>query len=650
MFRLFSSLSLGLKFSVISIVSLLTVLSLSTGIVSRNIWNDFYTASQREAMQYVQQVYSTVSAYDESAREQARKDYSLFRARTQGEFALQSGGTQSDTLSANLLLNGSVLNGDYGIVDEYTSESGGAIATIFVRQGEDFFRITTSLKNDKGQRAVGTKLDKAHPAYAVVASGKMYVGRANLFGKEFMTIYDPIVKDGAVIGILFIGSEIGALLIKLSEQMHDMQFGQTGGVYAVNVRDGVNKGRIFGEKDASLRVNLADENSKSWLNAISTSADDELLNLAWSPVMGASQEDSGYMVAVRKFDAWGWVVIAEAPVDELMSRAYSALAWVWGGILIAVAVLAGVIIFSARRLIGNPIGELGGYISIFSAGDLSKPVATKRSDEIGRLCEQIEMLRKQLHSLLATVRSGADSVAGASVEIASGNSDLSSRTENQASALEQTAASMEELRATVQKNSENAAYANTLAAEASGTASDGGRAVSELVVKIRKIQSQSNDIAEIVGVIDSIAFQTNILALNAAVEAARAGEQGRGFAVVASEVRALATRSSESAKQIRELIAQSVTEVTNGVTLADKAGSTMVDVVQSISKVSQLVGEISSASQEQSEGVSQVVEAMHQLDQGTQQNAAMVEEMAAAAAGLNSEASRLVESVRLFKL
>jgi methyl-accepting chemotaxis protein len=248
------------------------------------------------------------------------------------------------------------------------------------------------------------------------------------------------------------------------------------------------------------------------------------------------------------------------------------------------------------------------------------------------------------------VRTSAENVSLASAEIAKGNNDLSERTEQQASALEQTAASMEELGSTVHHNADNARKAGELASAASVVAIKGGDVVGQVVETMKGINDSSRQIADIISVIDGIAFQTNILALNAAVEAARAGEQGRGFAVVASEVRSLAQRSAQAAKEIKELISASVERVGRGTTLVDQAGSTMQEIVSSVKRVSDIMAEISAASTEQSSGVQQVGDAVTQMDQGTQQNAALVEESAAAASRLSSQAVELVQAVAVFRL
>ncbi|MCF8209866.1 MAG: MCP four helix bundle domain-containing protein [Rhodoferax sp.] len=285
-----------------------------------------------------------------------------------------------------------------------------------------------------------------------------------------------------------------------------------------------------------------------------------------------------------------------------------------------------------------------------AAGDLTSKVEAHSTDEVGQLLDALKAMNASLFKVVSAVRVGAEGVSTASAEIASGNNDLSARTESQASALEQTAASMEELSATVKQNADSARQANQLALSASSVAVRGGEVVAQVVDTMKGINDASRKISDIISVIDGIAFQTNILALNAAVEAARAGEQGRGFAVVASEVRSLAGRSADAAKEIKVLIGTSVERVEQGTALVDQAGSTMTEVVASIKQATDLMGEISAASNEQAAGVAQVGEAVMQMDQVTQQNAALVEEMAAAASSLKSQAQELVQTVAVFNL
>lgn len=326
--------------------------------------------------------------------------------------------------------------------------------------------------------------------------------------------------------------------------------------------------------------------------------------------------------------------------------------FVWVDILGVLAGLSAVFLsaFFLLQAISNPLKFLLEQFGAIGNGDLSHQIKPKSKDEMGQLLGGLENMRQSLVQTVTTVRQGSASIAVSSAEIASGNMDLSSRTENQAASLEETASSMEELTSTVQQNADNARQANTLALKASDVASKGGEVVGNVVHTMSSIKDSSRKIVDIIGVIDGIAFQTNILALNAAVEAARAGEQGRGFAVVATEVRNLAQRSASAAKEIKELINDSVEKVDVGSRLVDDAGKTMDDIVMSIKGVADIMAEITAASAEQSDGISQVNLAITNMDEATQQNAALVEEAAAAAGSMQEQANNLNQAVSIFKL
>jgi methyl-accepting chemotaxis protein len=285
-----------------------------------------------------------------------------------------------------------------------------------------------------------------------------------------------------------------------------------------------------------------------------------------------------------------------------------------------------------------------------AAGDLTRDIAVRSNDETGQLLQALRTMNRDLVGIVGEVRSGTDSIATASSQIAAGNLDLSARTEQQAASLEETASSMEQLTATVRQNADNARRANALAASASDVAARGGGVVGQVVSTMDDIKHSSDKIVDIIGVIDGIAFQTNILALNAAVEAARAGEQGRGFAVVATEVRSLAQRSADAARQVKALIGDSLEKVDAGSRLVRQAGATMSDIVASVERVSGIMAEISDASREQTLGIDQINQAVAQMDEVTQQNAALVEEAAAAAQSLREQAASLLATVSVFQL
>ncbi|CUK06787.1 Serine chemoreceptor protein [Achromobacter sp. 2789STDY5608615] len=320
-------------------------------------------------------------------------------------------------------------------------------------------------------------------------------------------------------------------------------------------------------------------------------------------------------------------------------------------ILSAMAVvLGGLFAWRVSKSITAPLAQAVSVAETVARGDLGQPIHAVTRDETGRLLHALRDMQDKLAGAVRTIRAGSETISSAAGQIAVGNTDLSSRTEEQAASLEETAASMEELASTVKQNADNARQANQLAASASEVAQRGGAVVSAVVSTMGDISASSRKISEIVSVIDGIAFQTNILALNAAVEAARAGEQGKGFAVVAGEVRSLAQRSAQAAREVKTLIEASVSKVAEGANHAENAGTTMQEVVASVKRVTDIMGEIAAASQEQASGIEQVNRAVSQMDEVTQQNAALVEEAAAAAGSMQDQAHALVRAVGVFRL
>jgi methyl-accepting chemotaxis protein len=352
---------------------------------------------------------------------------------------------------------------------------------------------------------------------------------------------------------------------------------------------------------------------------------------------------------VKALKEWGWVVGTGIYVDDVKKEVAVLRMQILGG----TAILAALIFLGAwviARRIKAALDKAIGVSEQIAAGDLTAKIEIESSDETGHLLESLKIMNEGLAKIVGEVRNGADSIATATEQIAAGNADLSQRTEEQASALEETASSMEELTSTVKQNADNAQQANQLAISASGVAVKGGEVINRVVRTMESITDSSRKISDIIGVIDGIAFQTNILALNAAVEAARAGEQGRGFAVVAAEVRSLAQRSAAAAKEIKSLIEDSVGKVQDGSRLVEEAGQTTQEIVTSIKRVTDIMAEISAASLEQSSGIEQVNTAITQMDDVTQQNAALVEQAAAAAESLEEQAQQLVQVVTRFKL
>jgi len=352
---------------------------------------------------------------------------------------------------------------------------------------------------------------------------------------------------------------------------------------------------------------------------------------------------------VLTYKPWDWTFITGLYLDDLRD-AFIADLWRAALLLAAIGVALSLIVVAVIRGVANSMNQAVSAADAVAQGDLTYPIHVDGDDEIGRLQAALAAMQRSLAEVVREVRQGTHTITAASSQIAEGNQDLSSRTEQQAGSIEETAASLEELASNVRQNGEHAGKANTLARSASDVATHGGAVVAQVVETMATIDSSARKIVDIIGVIDGIAFQTNILALNAAVEAARAGEQGRGFAVVASEVRNLAQRSAAAAKDVKSLIGDSVASVEAGSQLVSQAGSTMSEIVDSVRRVTEIIGEIAEAGQDQQHGINQINDAVADMDTAMQQNAALVEEAAATSASLHEQASNLARVVSVFKL
>jgi len=581
-----------------------------------------------------------IDTFDATGRESAGRLHSVFKAGFPEKFSL-------DDSTGNLSHGGKLVNGQYAEVDRFTQVAGG-VATVFARKDDDFIRVTTSLKKENGERAIGTLLGKQHPAYALMLEGKSYVGRAELFGRHYMTKYEAIQDAGGkVIGILFIGLDITDFMNSLAKSITGRKIFETGGVYALDVRPGAGMG-TFAVHARYTGRKLVDQfpGSEGFLKEV-TEARSGVVRA--SPATLADTGTGDRYAVVKHNAAWGWVLVAELSEAESMSAHWATQRTTALMILGAAALLAVALFAMITRMVVHPLRRLGGFVGSASQTKLGGAGESARNDEIGILARSVESRRKTLVGMIGAVRSATYIVSTASVQIAARTQDLAARTEQQASSLEETASSMEELTSTVLQNAESAKQANQLAAGASDVAVKGGQVIGQVVQTMSTINDSSKRITDIISVIDGISFQTNILALNAAVEAARAGEQGRGFAVVAAEVRMLAQRSAEAAKEIKQLIEDSVNKVEDGTKLVDEAGKTMEQIVASVKRVTDIMSEIAAASQQQRSGIEEVNQAITQMDQVTQQNAALVEETNAAAESLKQQAQQLVQAVAVFK-
>jgi methyl-accepting chemotaxis protein len=545
--------------------------------------------------------------------------------------------------------DGADLNLDFSAVDRFTEMTGGN-ATVFIRKDDDFIRVSTSVKKADGSRAVGTNLGKTHPAYAPLMQGHTYRGMVVLFNKPHVTEYAPI-KDanGAVIGIRYVGVDISSDVAALQERIKSLKVGESGYFFVLNSKAGDSFGNFIvhpalqGKNGLGLRDTDGREYVKEMLQT-------QQGTLRITPADTDGQSQRLQLLVYQTNDDWNWTIGGVAFVDEVTREVASMRNILFTIGIVALLGFAALLFTIVHGVISRPLALVKSAAERLAQGDLTVQLDIRKTDEIGQLMVAMNGISQGLTTVVTTIRHGTHQVATVSTEIAAGNQELSSRTEHQAGSLEETASSIEQLTATVKQNADSAKQANQLASFASEIAAKGGAVVSQVVSTMGAINDSSRKIVDIIGVIDGIAFQTNILALNAAVEAARAGEQGRGFAVVASEVRSLAQRSAGAAQEIKALIGDSVDKVGAGSKLVDAAGQTMDEVVASVGKMTDIMAEILTATQEQSSGIQEVNRAIVSIDEVTQQNAALVEEAAAATASMQELATTLAQSVSVFKL
>ncbi|WP_456282040.1 Cache 3/Cache 2 fusion domain-containing protein [Cupriavidus sp. JZ107] len=542
-----------------------------------------------------------------------------------------------------------VLNNNFELPDRFFATTGGTIATVFARRGDDFVRVTTSLKKQNGERAVGTLLDRAGPAYAAVQAGRSYRALTWLFGKPYMSKYEP-VRDaaGKVAGALYVGVDVSAELAMLKNRIRRKSIGTDGHFVVVDAKPGPDQGKLLvgRRQEGTVQLDARDEDGKTWLREMMAARQGSLTHrIAFDGGAPALR-----LTAFETYPEWQWLIVGSVPVDSLRAELIANRnRFLGAGLALALLVSAG-FWWMLRRMVSVPLADAATAARSLAAGDLTARLDSPRRDEIGELMRAIDGVGQGLSGIVGTVRASADAIVASTGEIATGNADLSARTASQASSLERTAASIEQLSATVRQNADAAVDADATVRSAADAARHGGGTVERVVQTMDGVHRNAQQVVDIIGMIDGIAFQTNILALNAAVEAARAGEHGRGFAVVAGEVRSLAQRSATAAGEIKALIERTVSDLRDGHAAVQQAGSAMEDIVRQVEGIATRMAEISAASREQSQGIAQVSDALAEMDGVTQQNAALVEEAAAAAESLDQRAQQLREAVQAFRL
>jgi methyl-accepting chemotaxis protein-2 (aspartate sensor receptor) len=590
----------------------------------------------------VEAVAQAMDAYDQTAKLLVERFFKVFGDQFGKNFAL-------DEANGKIMQLGIALNEYHNPCDKFTDFTGGS-AAVLMKRGKGFVTASTSLKDGKGERAMGFVVDVSHPAYAALLRNQPYVGRATLYGRSFITRLQP-VRDlqEQVVGALFVAFDLTEFDRSLEQMVANARFFDSGGVYVLDPRGGDAKQATLMLPPALRGRTLADVSSGApeLLAALrSGTPGTELSGLR--PVLQPSATDR--FAVARPSAGTGWIVVGEVSGSEAMQQQWATLAPFLAMFAVAALALCAGQFLLIRRWVARPLKSLTQSLERVAGGDLSVPVPSGAQDEIGSMMSGVERLRLRFIEMLGAVRSSADAISLASAEIAGGNQDLSRRTEETAARLQQTTSSMEHIYGSVRQAADATRTADGLARGTSDAAERGGVAMRDVVQKMGSITASSKRIAEITGVIDGIAFQTNILALNAAVEAARAGDSGRGFAVVAGEVRSLAQRSAAAAKEIKDLIASSVAEVSAGSQLADAASARMQEILAGVRCVNDTLGTITASTCEQSDGLGHINESVATLDRMTQQNAALVEQSAAAAESLKEQAAALVDSIGQFRL
>lgn len=630
--------ALARRLVVLSVALLVLCLALASAVATWGAQRKEQALVHAWVADKVSSVADSIDAFDATSRVMAERAFKGFREQFSSPFSLDVSG---------ILRHGSqVLNGRFDEVDAFQRNTGG-VATLFARRGDDFERISTSVRKADGERAVGTKLARGGAAYAQTLAGRRYVGRAVLFGKPYMTVYEP-VRDaaGQVVGILFIGFDLSDFQRSLDGVVARSRFFESGGAYVIEPGSADADATFVSHPHAVGRKVLeAMPAAKPLLEAL-RGGDSVVLQDALPLLREGMQAP---WTIKRRSDSTGWWIVAEVPEQEAMASHWQSMRLLWSMLAACAAVMALALFMLVRREVSRPLAELTAAISALASGDLRQAFSSRRNDEVGRLVQGVEAMRQRFTTIIGQLRHASDNIQTASGEIASGNRDLSSRTESAATRLQQTASGMSQLAVDVAESAASAGDASRLAAEASEVAARGGATVSGVVATMDDIAQGSRRIAEITGLIDGIAFQTNILALNAAVEAARAGSQGRGFAVVAGEVRSLAQRSAEAAREIKALIADSTRKTAAGSAQAAQAGATMEHIVASARRVESIVQTIAASVVRQSQGIGEVNGAVSGLDQATQQNATLVEQSTAAAQSLADQADQLAALVREFR-
>ncbi|MDU1060155.1 MAG: Cache 3/Cache 2 fusion domain-containing protein [Leclercia adecarboxylata] len=641
MINFFRRAGLGTKLSLLTGLSVATLFLLFTFLLSYNTSQKLESLAIEDLHNQSTGVVDMVQMFNTSLTEEVESYTRLFTTFLPQPLSLDV--SQPRTINGQnvpLLKGGDTeLHENNTTPDDFLNRTG-AISTLFVRNGDDFVRVATSLRKENGDRAIGTVLDHASPAWAVVTKGEVYRGLALLFGKRYITQYQP-VKDagGQVIAIIFVGVDITHSWNVMREKILSRRLGESGHFFVLDRSNGKNHGQYLFHSVGEGRL-------PTWENGVQQqllgdksgtlerqSADGRTLIMAWTPLPG-----------------WNWTIVGEVDKTVLLADVTSLRdRFLLAGVALS-ALFAMLFVFIIRRWLSRPLRDVIGLAEQYAAGDLRATLPATRQDEVGQLINAINGIGGGLQKIVLQVREAAGDIHLGTNALAADTGEISEQINKQASSVEETSASMEQLAASVQQNAANMEQTQQLVGETSRAVHQGGETVSNAVATMDDIREASKRIEAITRVIEGIAFQTNILALNAAVEAARAGEHGKGFAVVAQEVRALAARSANAVKEIEQLIGDTLSKVSEGHALSEQTRHAMESIIEHIDNINQLVTEINHASREQSAGIGQVNLAMTHIGEASHINADRVSRSEQTAQVLRGKGSHLTDLVSLFRL
>ena len=589
----------------------------------------------------VEAVAGTLDAHDQTSKLMVERFFKVFSDQFGKKFTL-------DEAAGKLTQLGIALNGYHNYCDKFTEFTGGA-AMVLMKRGGDFVAISSSLTDDKGERTLDLTIGANSPAFASLEAGEAYVGRMLLFARQFIVRMQPVrdLQD-RIVGALFVAFDLTEFDRALGQAVERTRFFESGGVYLLDTRAPTGSGRAVAlSAPGAVPDHDNDIAAKSIFAAYKASGDGaEFRN--FQPLLQPAAGDRFAIARLSK--STGWLVVGEASSKEAGRTQWAALMPFLALFAVAAIALCVGQYWLIRRWVSHPLAELTRDVERVASGDLSVAVLPGRDDEIGSMKDGVEAMRLRFVDLLGSLRESAQAISSAAAEISAGNLDLSHRTELTAARLQETSAAMVDICRNVEQTSDAARSADQRSSQASIAADRGDAAVKKVVECMNSIAESSRRITEITGVIDGIAFQTNLLALNAAVEAARAGASGRGFSVVAAEVRSLAHRASAASKEIKQLLQESADKVLVGHGLAHSSRERMQDIESSVRELTQALYTISASSAEQTSRLGEVSGSVSTLDAMTQQNAALVEQSAAAAASLEAQAASLVRLMSVFRL